>query len=267
MNSSVTVSIRSLVTVLAVATALVLAYVVGALQHGAPAAATPAATSTEVAETAEEADAASPTIAMSGTGTATGVPDQLGFSVGVHTVAADVSTALDSASRTTARVMSALQEEGVARGDLKTTGLHINANYDYGDDGPPVITGYSVSQNLSVLVRSLPDAGETLAAAAEAGGNAVRLSGVRLEIGDQDALLAEARDQAIADAEAKARQYAEAGGRSLGEVLLVRETGAPMPVPLQLDDYAAAQRDVRAVPIRAGKADLQAEVSVVWSLT
>jgi uncharacterized protein YggE len=256
MSSSVTVSVRSLVTAVAVAGAVVLAYLLGALQQGAPAAAA-----------AEEVDAASaPTIVMSGTGTATGVPDQLSFKVGVHTVAADVSAALDSANATTARVMAALQEQGVAKGDQKTTGLHISANYDYDDEGPAVITGYSVSQSLSVVVRSLPDAGAALSAAADAGGNAIRLSGVRLEIADQDALLAEARDQAIADAEAKAQQYAEAGGRFLGEVMLVRESGGRTPRLSQELAYAAVDRSVKAVPIRAGKAELRAQVSVVWSL-
>ena len=254
MTSSVTISVRSLVTTVGVAAALVVAYLVGALQG-------------EDASAAEEVDAASPsTIVMSGTGTATGVPDQLSFSVGVHTVAADVSTALDSASRTTADVMAALQEQGVDKGDLQTTGLTIHPNYDYSDDGPPVITGYSVSQSLSVLVRSLADAGECLAAAAQAGGNAIRLSGVRLEIADQDALLAKARAAAIADAELKAQQYAEAGGSALGEMMVVRETGGrPGPGPIALEGYAAADA-VRSVPIRAGTADLRAEVSVVWSL-
>lgn len=71
MKSSITVSVRSLVTTVGVAAALVLAYLVGALQG-------------EDASAAEEVDAASPpTIVMSGTGTATGVPDQLSFRVGV----------------------------------------------------------------------------------------------------------------------------------------------------------------------------------------
>jgi uncharacterized protein YggE len=204
---------------------------------------------------------------MSGTGTATGVPDQLSFKVGVHAVAPDVSTALNSASSTTSKVLAAVQEEGVDKDDLQTTGLTINAMYDYSDDGPPVITGYSVSQNLSVLVRSLPDAGTTIAAAAEAGGNAIRLSGVRLEVGDEDGLMAAARAAAIEQAQEKALQYAEASDRTLGDVLLVREGGGGTHARLALgrETYATADA-MRAIPIRAGKADLEVQVSVVWSL-
>ncbi len=261
MNSSVTVSIRSLVIALAVAAALLLAYLVGAVQgDAAPAAAAPAAAAVT------DVSPATPTIVMAGTGTATGVPDQLTFAVGIHATRTDVSTALNSSSRTTNSVLDAVQAQGVDADDVQTTGLNINANYDYPDDGPAVITGYTVSQNLTVLVKSLPDAGKTISAAAEAGGNAIRLHDVRLQVGDEDALMAEARDAAIAEAEAKAKQYAEASGRSLGDVLLVREGGGGhAQVRLPEATYATADM-VRAVPIRAGKADLEVQVSVVWSL-
>ena len=91
MNSSVTVSVRSLVMTMVVATALVLAYLVGVVQGDAPQA-------TAAAPEVEEIDQSSPTIVMSGSGTATGVPDQLTFKVGVKAVATDVSTALNQAS-------------------------------------------------------------------------------------------------------------------------------------------------------------------------
>lgn len=266
MNSSVTVSVRSLVIALAVAAALVLAYLVGAVQGDASPAA--AASTTPVAA-APEVSTSSPTIEMSGTGTATGVPDQLSFKVSVHATAPDVSTALNSASSTTSQVMAAVHGQGVDNDDLQTTGLNIHANYDYGDDGPPVITGYSVSQNLSVLVRSLPDAGKTIAAAADAGGNAIRLSAVRLQVGDEDGLMSRARAAAIEQAKAKATQYAEASDRELGDVLLVREGGGGGGTHARLQLGTAAYEDasaMRAIPIRAGKADLEVKVSVVWSL-
>jgi uncharacterized protein len=187
----------------------------------------------------------------------------------VNAVATDVSTALSSASRTTSRVLQAVQARGVDKDDVKTTGLSIHANYDYSDDAPPVITGYSASQNLSVLVRALPDAGRTIAAAVAAGGNAIRLSGVRLQVGDEDALKAQARAAAIQEASTKAQQYAEAAGSSLGDVLLVSEGklggGGHARYPLAARAYADLG-SVRSVPIRAGTADLEVTVSVVWAL-
>ena len=49
-------------------------------------------------------------------------------------------------------------------------------------------------------------------------------------------------------------------------LLLVREGGGG-PAQVRLPEAAYASADmVRAVPIRAGKADLEVQVSVVWSL-
>jgi uncharacterized protein YggE len=256
MSSTVTVNVRSLVLAVGVAMALVVASLLGSGQAGVP-----------LAAAAPPSPADEPSIVMTGTGEATGVPDQLRFSVAVHTTADDVATALASANRSTRDVLSALNRQHIARRDVQTTGMSIDADYDYSDEGPAVITGYSVSQRLSVLVRSLPDAGATIAAVTEAGGNTIRLHDIRLEVGDEDALVRQARDAAIAEAQAKAEQYAAATGRSLGEVVLVREesTGGRYPTPYPQAEAAYAM-DVGRVPLRAGSAELEVSVSVVWRL-
>ncbi len=254
MGTTVTISVRSLVVTAATTLAVLAAYVIGSAQAG---------TSTALAAQASTS-ADRPSIVMTGTGDATGVPDQLRFSLSVHANASDVSTALHSASKTTRQVINAVRSQRVAPKDVKTTGLSINAVYRYSDNSPPVITGYAVTQSMSVLVRTLPDAGATITAAVDAGGNAVRLHDVRLQIGDEDALLRRARADAIEEAHAKATQYAEAAGRELGEVTSVREVQAS---PSYQPVYRASALDaaVPAVPIRAGTAELHVTVSVVWS--
>lgn len=255
MGPTITVRVRSIVVSAFAAMAVLAAYFIGSGQSGgSPAFAAEEATSVETAS-----------IVMSGSGEATGVPDQLSFRLSISTNAADVSSALASANRVTRNVLQAVRDQGIDGRDVQTTGLSIHANYDYSDDGPAVITGYGVSQKLSVLVRSLPDAGSTISAAVEAGGNAVRLHGVNLKIGDPDSLMRKARDAAFAEAQAKAEQYAEATGRELGEVTSVREVAAKSstPQPYARDNLVAA--DLGPVPIRAGSAELDVTVSVVWS--
>lgn len=256
MRSTITVSVRSLVITTAVAISVAAAYALGSAQSGAsPAFAAEASAPSDV-----------PSIVMTGTGEATGVPDQLVFSLAVHTSASDVSTALSSANAATRHVLAAVNGQGVARKDVQTTGLSISPTYDYSSDGPPVITGYAVSESLSVLVRSLPDAGSIIGSAVNAGGNAVRLHDLRLQIGDEDALLRKARADAFAAAKAKAEQYAEASGRQLGEVTSIREVHI---APHINGLYRSASLDAvalgKVVPIRAGSADLKVTVSVVWS--
>jgi uncharacterized protein YggE len=257
MRTSVTFTVRSLVITAAVTLAVLAAYVIGSTQ---------AATSTAAAAQVP-ASADTPSIVMTGSGEATGTPDQLKFSLAVRTTASDVSTALASANATTRRVLDAVHGQGVDSEDIQTTGLSIHTTYDYSNEGPPVITGYAVSESMSVTVRKLPDAGATISAAVSAGGNSVRLHNVRLQIGDEDALMDEARASAIDEARAKAEQYAVAAGRELGEVTSVREVHIS-PSGREVYGLTAASDSayLSKVPIRAGTAEVDVTVSVVWSL-
>jgi uncharacterized protein YggE len=239
------------------AIALLAAYFVGSLHDGG------GTTAAAAAEDATSPD--TPTIVMTGTGEAIGVPDQLRFSVAVEADGSDVSVALDQANATTRRVFNALEANGVKHDDLQTTGLSIHPNYDYSGEGPAVIIGYSASERLTVLVDSLTGSGKVLSAAAAAGGNAVRISGIKLQVGDKDALMKKARRDAIDEAMTKAKEYADAAGRELGDAISIREVNATSvrPVPLAFDS-ASAFRDA-SVPIRAGTAPLKVTVAVVWT--
>ncbi|HZJ07517.1 MAG TPA: SIMPL domain-containing protein [Nocardioidaceae bacterium] len=261
MSPARTVSVRSLGVAVGVLIAVMLAYAVGFNGGGAPEVRAAEAPPATTADPARE-------IVMRGTGEATGVPDQLSFKLSVHMEATDVSSALNQANARMRRVLAALTTAGVQHKDVQTTGLSIRPVYDYSDNAPAVITGYTVSEDAGVLVRSLGDAGGAIAAAASAGGNAVRLHGVSLKIGDEGALMRDARDNAVGEAQAKARQYAEATGQELGDVISVKEVSARRsgPVPAFAERSLFDTAGLSKVPVRAGSADLSVTVSVEWSL-
>ncbi|MEO7351452.1 MAG: SIMPL domain-containing protein, partial [Marmoricola sp.] len=217
MSSTISVSIRSLVVTIALVVGVVAAYALGtATRDGA------------TAQAANSAATAERTITMTGSGDATGVPDQMSFKLSVGNTAADVSTAMDRSSRTMADVIAALKDHGVAKKDTETTGLAIDPQYRYYENQPPVITGYRVRQTIKVVVRSLRGSGKAVSAAIAAGGNSSRISGLSLKIGDVDGLLARARDRAVAEATTKAKQYAAATDQDLGEVVTLREVRADL---------------------------------------
>lgn len=205
------------------------------------------------------------TVAMTGTGEVTSVPDEATFSLSVTEKRPDVADALAASSATTRRVLGALRKEGVAGADVKTTGLSINPSYERDANGRRTITGYTATQRAQVAVRELADAGDVLAAAVKAGGNSVRVSGLSLVIGDPEALLKQARDKAVAAAQDKAEQYAAATGQSLGDVVSLKEAERS-----GFESYAQSARaslDMAAagIPIRAGEEQVQVSVSVVWA--
>ena len=118
---------------------------------------------------------------------------------------------------------------------MQTTGLSMHAVYDYHSYGPPTLRGYRVGQRAQVLVRDLATGGQAVSAAVRAGGNDVRVGDIGLRIADTDSLLARSRDAAVQEATAKAQEYADAAGQTLGPVLTLREVHATPVAP----QYAA----------------------------
>lgn len=262
MNGNVTVSVRTLLLAALVALALVVAYLLGSGGGGTPAQAADDPAPTAAPERAR-------VLTMTGTGDATAVPDELSFDLGVTLTRPDLGSALDAASTSMARVLAALREYDVAKVDVQTTGLSMSPVYDYHPYDPPTITGYRVTQRATVLVRDLAQGGAAVSGAVAAGGDAVRVSDLRLLVGDTEAVTGRARDAAVAEARAKAEQYAEASGQRLGDVLTLREVHTtPLPTApyAQLARETTADSALAAVPVRAGKQRTAVTVRMVWAL-
>ncbi len=262
-EKTVTVSVRGILLAAVVALALLSAYLVGNAGNGGAAA--------HAAAPAAVADTHRRTLTMAGTGEGTAVPDQLSFDLAVGLMRPDLDTALSDTSRVMDRVLASLQGLGIARGDVQTTGLSMYPVYDYHQYSPPTIRGYRVTQRASVLVKELKQGGRAVSTAVGTGGNDVRVSNIRLRVGDPDAAMKKARDAAVAEARAKAEQYAAAAGQELGDVVTLREVSAPRRSEVvngYLLQNARATADLAAkpMPIRTGKDRLKVTVRVVWAL-
>ena len=256
MNRSVTVSARGVLVALVAVLAVAVAYLLG--NEGSTAQAAPVA--------AAAGHGRSGTMVTTGTGTSLGVPDELAFTVSVGLVRPTLGEAMRAADARMAAVLATLDRLGVRRADVQTTGLQMNAVYDYHSYGPPTLRGYHVSQQAQVLVRDLTRGGRAVSAVVRTGGNDVRVSGLGLRISDPDSLLATSRAAAVKEATAKAREYAAATGRTLGPVVSLREVHATAPRPRPLAFHRGALLDAAAVlPIRAGKDSLAVTVRIVWS--
>jgi uncharacterized protein YggE len=87
--------------------------------------------------------------------------------------------------------------------------------------------------------------------------------GINLDIADTSKLAASARDRAVANAKAKAEQFAKAAGRGLGPVMSLTESVSTSP-PIAYDTRAMAA-DAKAVPIATGSQDVTVSVTVVYA--
>jgi uncharacterized protein YggE len=202
-------------------------------------------------------------VLVSGTGFVTGRPDVLTVQMGVETQGPTVDRALDLANQAQSRLRDGFTKGGIPERDLQTSGLSIYPQY--AKDGRR-ISGYQVSEQLSVKLRDLARAGAVISRAAAAGGDATRISGLSFDIEDDSALLAQARRKAFDEAKAKAELYAQASGRGLGRVVSINESVAAPDAGRQASaDSAAAV--AKPVPILPGEQRLSVTASVEWAFS
>jgi uncharacterized protein len=159
-----------------------------------------------------------------------------------------------------------LKEKGVEPKDIQTSQLSINPTYD---DKGQRITGYQVNNSVTATLHDIGAAGGLIDAAAAAAGDAVRVQSIGFSIDDDSALKAEARTQAVHQAQLQAEQMAKAAGVKLGGIRLISEVPAagPMPYYEQLNGGAAdSARAASPAPVEPGQQELSLTVDVVWDL-
>jgi len=272
---TVTITPRRAILVLLAVITLAVVYVLGASRSGgAPAAAstltkTVRISSTQPSSTQPSSTQATgdPGITVGGMADVEGTPDTLRLDLSVVVTAPSVSEALAKANGSADAVQKSLLASGVAKKDLQTSGLNISPDYAYSNNGTPRLKGYQVSESVSAKLRDLGRAGDAIGKAVGAGGNAVRVNGISLDLEDTGALVSAARDKAFAEARAKAQQYAKAAGRTLGDVLSIAENVAnPSPIPMPYAAAAGAPVDMAKVPIQPGSQAVSVTVTVVFAM-
>lgn len=202
-------------------------------------------------------------VTVAGTGTVTTVPDVVRASLGAEAGAPDVAAALGTADEAARRIVDVLVQRGVDRADVQTAGVQLYPQY--GPEGQPN-AGYTARQDLTVTLRDLATAGELIAAAVEAGGDAARLNGVSFAVADETALRTEAREEAFADARAKAEEYAALVGRELGEPVSVREEAGVGGYGGGGGSTAESAGAVADVTLAPGTSEVSTTATVRWSL-
>lgn len=196
------------------------------------------------------------TITVSGTGEAFSIPDTGSFSFSVVEEGKTVKEAQDKASTKTNVILAALKAMNIADKDIQTTGYNSGPKYEYRNavcpqplqpqsypsagsgavssvaiycpPGKSVLTGYEVSQTISVKVRKTDDAGTALTKVGELG--ATNISNLDFVVDNMDAVKAEARDKAIANAKDKAKSLSKSLGIKLVKIVSFSDSGDYPPI-------------------------------------
>ena len=193
------------------------------------------------------------------------VPDYAQLRGGVITRAKTVQEANDANAKLMVAVMAALHDAGIADTDIQTSQFSIQPVYA----SPPIpndikVTGYSVSNQVTVKVRPLDKVPGILDRMVAAGASDV--TSVSFLHSDTAKALDQAREAALADARRKAELYAHVGGFTLGRVAGITEESGIGPMQMLLRLPAPSASAAPAVPISAGEDTLRVRITVGYDI-
>lgn len=239
-----------------------LAVLVAGCAVPAAAGGSPATTNTLAAAQQANSETLPRTISVNGSGVASAAPDVAYVTLGVETVNADPAQAVAENNTKMTAVMEALKALGIPETDIQTVNYTMWIEQVVDRDGVPTgETKYHVSNQIRVKVTDFSKTGDVLQAALAEGANTV--AGVEFAVSDPTALQQQARDKAMADAQAKAGQLATGFNVTLGPVRNINEfSGIVQPVaaiPL------GAGGDSK-VPVSGGSFSVSVEVQVVYDI-
>jgi len=155
------------------------------------------------------------------------IPDIATFSVGVVSEGAKVPEVQKMNTEKMNAVQAFLKDLGVDKKDLQTTRYSLNPRYDYsacngeGKCPAPKISGYTVTQELTIKARNADKLGDMLSGVTDKGANTV--SSVTFSVDDDQEARNAARTEAIVEARKKAKDMAKSGGFSVGRLVSISE--------------------------------------------
>jgi uncharacterized protein YggE len=206
------------------------------------------------------------TVTVVGEGLASAAPDTALLHLGVETRGTTPGEALDACSRALDQVIAALRAAGIEPPRLATSELSVRPHWEVDPQGKERTAGYRATAGLTARLAAPARAGQVATVAVAAGGDAARVHGLALVVGDQAGVLAAAREAAWRDARGRAEQYAALAGVALGRVLWIDEgVGAWHAPPFARRTYEAA-RGHSGPAVEVGEAEVRARVAVTWAL-
>lgn len=210
------------------------------------------------ATSAPSGHSATSTLTVEGNGSANLVPDTAEVTLGDSETAKTAQAALNASNRVTARIIQAVEALKVPARDIETSGINVSPTYGQSPDPNPPVTGYDVSNMLTIQVT--PDrVGQVIDVGVKAGGNQV--NGINFSVKNVQAAYQTAYAGALRDA----KEQAEAIVRPLHEHLagirsITTQTNGG-PVTFHNAAFTAA---APSVPVMSGQSTYSATVTVVY---
>ncbi len=219
-------------------------------------------------------DPSEQTISVSGSATASSNPDTLVIVLGVESEAKTANESLSQNSNSLNSVISSLTNSGLSEDDIQTSNFSIYPMYDsikdFNGNWQQVLTGYRVSNILSIQTDKIDSAGDIIDAAVSSGAN--RVDNVSFQLSDDK--YQKISDDLIADAINDATQKAEKALVPLKQKIVgvksvvIHDNVVPYydsPMRASFDGFA--ESSMKSAPIMSGDEEITTNVSVVFYIS
>lgn len=196
-------------------------------------------------------------------------PDYALVNIAVKSEAPTAKEAADQCAETVNAVMAALEEQGIAKEDYKTSALNVYPQTDYSAN-PPEVYSYAVYNQLQVKVREIDKLGQVLGTSLDAGAN--EINDIQYLVDETGEVYQEALAEAYQNAKAKADLLAESQKVELQARPVKIEEVAVSPYEPIYRNYAMKAEEmpsesVGEVPLSPQQVAITARVQVVYALS
>lgn len=220
------------------------------------------------------------TITLTGHGEVTAVPDIASIDFTIRKEAKTAKEAQDSVAQVEKKAIDFLKSTNIDSKDFKVTNASFNPKYEYKttntiapctpygcppSQGKSVIVGYESYESINVKIRNTDEVGKIMQGLSSIG--VENLNGPNFTIDNQDTLQANARKQAIDDAETKAQALAKDLNVRLGKITSFNESGN-YPTPIMYKTMAVDGAVAESAPAQLPKGEntISSDVTITYQI-
>jgi uncharacterized protein YggE len=200
------------------------------------------------------------TVQATGTASVSVTPDQATINVSAVTQAATAQGATSQNATIAANIIAQITQAVGTAGTVQTVNYSVSPNYNYPQNGSPILTGYTVTNSIQVTLSDLTITGKIIDTAVQAG--ASRIDSLQFSLKDDSTARAQALSAATLKAKAKATAMAASVGLTASAFITIQESGAVVQ-PLVLTGTAGV---AASTPVQPGQLTVTANVTISMRL-
>lgn len=188
-------------------------------------------------------------------------PNQASVMIGVQVQRPTAADASAEANRVAEQILNRLQQIGIRRQDIRTSGIQLSPVYTTPREGAPQIVGYRASYTLTLTLSELRQVGPAIDESVRAGANTI--IGVSFGLRDMSDARRDALAAAVREARDKADAIARAAGLQIKGIQQIVEEGVEFAIP-RMEQRAVPAPSI-PTPIEPGLIGVTARVTIVFN--